>query len=729
MAEWMSISELEKMLDQSHSTIRRMIQAGHYEGIALITRQVKALRGKPAYQILWNTTTNQPAAAEGVNDVQINPAPVSRPDRPIVVAGGADMPGTGTAGETARQADNLVAPPVLPKQTANKARGVKPEQPKAQAAALQTGARMAIAAETLAPVELPPSLIVDNGLVIDSETGEVATDNIVAAYFENRLWLKVKDKPASTARSLRAYYRKQFQQTGKVPMALCVKEGRRYAGKRRQISRDIETRFVDMVIRSADSSDIFNYYTQDQRKVTVFQRQLEKEFSRKIPIHQLYTVVRACNLAPYLSKQDDEIDDEKTPGFFKAEPVGALVQMDGVEADYLEIQDGDRWRKPIWIEFMDMGSRKLLAMHAYLSESSENSVDIFMRFLDGNAFAHAPMKIRPDNAGGFLNLKRPLHELNKKYARDRGFIFLDDFSRAGTPKDKAHLESSHRKAHKDLERGIINHFKDRIHSQYKKQKKVGNRMKTVTVTRLSISLDELNASGETEAYMRRHNSEKHRFTEDGVQRIWAPADRWDAYITASDTFKFKTKDIELCRRYGYTKAKATIDKNGCITYQKRKYYVADQSHWNRQSSTSIKVSLIGDHLAYFSPHDDGEWLGDAQPLKTPEKSQKIIDREQAKVVKIITENEFANTVKALKDHGMIVDEGCDNKGGKLRKMLDEGLTLDGVNQLLAEHGEKYRQYAGTIVAFNLFASHVKKWQGANNPKKLIPYADGVKKDD
>ena len=44
-----------------------------------------------------------------------------------------------------------------------------------------------------------------------------------------------------------------------------------------------------------------------------------------------------------------------------------------------------------------------------------------------NKFAHKVMKIRPDNAGGFLNLQRPLKEMNNRYARPKGFSFLDDF--------------------------------------------------------------------------------------------------------------------------------------------------------------------------------------------------------------------------------------------------------------------------------------------------------------
>jgi hypothetical protein len=550
-----------------------------------------------------------------------------------------------------------------------------------------------------------------------------ATDLPDLPNFETLLFCKVMDKPPSTQRSLRAYYRKKFKETGEIPPALFVDEGRRFSGMKSSLDAAVQSRFVDMVIKSADESDIFNFYTQDQRKVTVFHQQLEKEFGRKIAVTQLYALVKSCGLKRYLAAPDDKTrDDDKAPSYFKAEPVGALIQMDGVEADYLEIQHGEGWRKPVWIEFMDFGSRKLLAMHAYLSESNENSVDIFTRFLAGNAFAPVQMKIRPDNAKGFLNLKRPIRELNKKYASAGGFAFLDNFSRASTPKDKAHLESSHRTAHKNLERAIIEHFKSRIAGQYKKHKKVGNRLKTITMTRLAITLDELNASGQTEGYMRRHNSMPHRFTEDGVQRTWVPDDRWQAFLIAHATFKFKAEDIELCRRYGYTKASATIGKDGTITYQKRKFYVADKSHWSRSTSTRVKVSLIGDHLAYFKPSDDGEWLGNATALQAPVKSDRVIEKEKAKVERIHADKTFDTIVRELRAHGMIVDEGQNGRGGKLRQILDEGLTLADIQQILADNGERYLKYANTVAAFNLFASDVKKHLQANKPKKLIPYA-------
>jgi len=106
----------------------------------------------------------------------------------------------------------------------------------------------------------------------------------------------------------------------------------------------------------------------------------------------------------------------------------------------------------------------------------------FCRFLKANDFAKKVMKIRPDNAKGFLNLKRVLHELNtgRGYGQREGFLFYEDYARASTPIDKAHLESSHRSLHK-FEQQIIEHFSDRVVGQYMKNKISNNVTKKVTV--------------------------------------------------------------------------------------------------------------------------------------------------------------------------------------------------------------------------------------------------------
>lgn len=692
MGCWVGSAGLADMLGLKLAMAQRIIQGRHYKNTPLVVRQIKSSKGRPSYQVLWNIRDNKPANQEDLEDETDFKKYPACSNLPIQIA----------------EPDSRSMPDISDR---DKVAYVATKDSAASASVLLTEekANALLQVKDMA-MNTNPSSCVD--AAIDDEPPG----------FEVLLHRKVCGKPKATQRSLKAYYTKIFKDTGEVPPALFVTEGRRFSGKKSTLSNDIKSRFIDMVIKSADQGDIFNYYTKDQRKVTVFHQNLEKEFGQKIEINRLYSLVRSCNLRPYLEINDDDEAVKKMPGFFKSEAVGSIIQMDGVEADYVEIYADGKWRKPIWIEFMDLGSRKLLAMHAYLSESSHNSVDIFMRFLGGNEFAHRQMNIRPDQAGGFRNLKRPMHELNQLYSVPDGFVFIDDFARAGTPKDKAHLESSHRAVHKNLERSIIEHFKDKIDSQYKKTKKVGNVMKNVTVTRLNISLDDLNASGMTEAYMHRHNSLRHRFSEDGVTRTWIPDERWNDHLAASQTFKFKQEDIDLCRRYGYEKAKATISKEGSITYLKRKFFVEDKSLWSRSSSTPVKVSLIDDKLAIFKDSDDGWFLGEAKAPQAPVKPQSIIDKEQDKVEKIHIENEFYSIAKLLQAAGMIVDIGKEDKGGKLHQMQANGLTIDVTQQLLDADRAAYERYAGTIAGFNLFASRFARYSLEKNPPKIIPYA-------
>lgn len=705
MEKWISTQEMMKILELSDSGVRKIIKAGHYKKQPLVIRESREKKGRPAFFILFNTQTNQPATGDNHEEPQKSlenpvdlPIQISQPHT-------AAVHGIGSGAHSKPSQSPLPIQPALSQQ--------------AQANALFPGKDMALIIQQTASMVISPQLEAEAIDPIDS------SDDLPD--FETLLYRKVQGKPASTQRSLRAYYRKKYEETGEMPAALFVDEGRRLAGRKSTLEQDIQSRFIDMVTKAADKDDIFNFYTKGTRKVSVFHRQLEKEFGQQIDVNKLHTIVRSCKLKPYLDMADDEEDSKKLPSFFKAEPVGSIIQMDGVEADYLEIMDAGRWCKPVWIEFFDLGSRKLLAMHSYLSESNANSVDIFTRFLLGNTFAHQRMKIRPDNAKGFLNLKRPIKELNNRYAIPDGFTFVDDFARAGTPKDKAHLESSHRAFH-SYEGTIIKHFKDRIDSQYKKQKKTGNQLKTVTVTRLAISLAELNDSGITAEYMRQHNSYKHRFTEDGTQRSWIPDERWQAHLAENQTFRFSAADAELCRRYGYRKAAATIAKDGCITYLKQKYHVADQSLWSRHSSTKVKVSLIDDHLAIFRDSDEGVYLGDALALQAPVKSEKLIAREEAKVSKIHADNEFLAIVKELERYEMIIDKGINDKGGKLRQMIDSGLTLEITRQLLAADDVLFKERGRTIAGLNLLSSRLISYLRTHKPARLIPYA-GVPSDD
>ena len=139
-----------------------------------------------------------------------------------------------------------------------------------------------------------------------------------------------------------------------------------------------------------------------------------------------------------------------------------MIQMDGCVFRYLKIRnDKGYWQKPNVIELYDTGSRYMFILDAYFSESNWNSVDLFTRFLLCTPFPQKKVRIRPDNAKGFLNLKRAINALNLSHSTPDGFYMESDFSRIHAPKEKAHLESSHRSFH-NFEIRIIKAFENRI---------------------------------------------------------------------------------------------------------------------------------------------------------------------------------------------------------------------------------------------------------------------------
>ena len=202
-----------------------------------------------------------------------------------------------------------------------------------------------------------------------------------------------------------------------------------------------------MLKASCDADDDnFIYVTRKARTVSVFHKFLEEEFQKKISIHALYRLVAQQNLQLYLKKPD--FDQPPLKGFFNPEQVFDLVQVDGCSFQYIKIKDENgQWRKPQVIEFYDTGSRYMFVLELYFSETSLNALDLFTRFLLYGSFPNKRIRLRPDRAKGFLNLKRPIHELNIRYSLPDGFYMEPDFTGRRSPKHKVHLESSHRSLH------------------------------------------------------------------------------------------------------------------------------------------------------------------------------------------------------------------------------------------------------------------------------------------
>jgi len=504
--------------------------------------------------------------------------------------------------------------------------------------------------------------------------------------FNLLLHKKIMNKKGSTKRVSKKYYKDQYRKTGIIPGPLLlvekkVMEGRKCSGRPRSLSEQVRRRFVEIVKESCDpSSQGFIFITRKARTIKNYHHWLEKEFKKTISLHALRHCVYRENLKSYLNKPDFE-DDVPVKNSFKPEPVFDLIQMDGCIFRYFKIRnDRGYWQKPQVIEFYDTGSRYMLVLDAYFSESSWNSVNLFTKFLLAKPFPQKKVRIRPDNAKGFLNLKRPINDLNLKHSTPNGFYMEPDFSRIHAPKDKAHLESSHRSLH-NFEIRIIKAFEDRIVKTepgyiFKKGKQ-----EKITITLLDINLHELKTSSLMEEYRHEHNCTRHYFSEKGKVSAWVPDEKFtDFFETFTSTLIFCPDQVKEHMKYGLKKTRATVSKQKTIRFKNQDYYVTmGADKFSSHKSTPVQISRYNDKLFLFEPRDDGILLGEAlarKPFEKPLKALTILPEK----------NELDQIIAFLEHNSMVVDRPL------LIKNYKKGLSMPMAKQIFQHNQERYATY-------------------------------------
>ena len=497
---------------------------------------------------------------------------------------------------------------------------------------------------------------------------------------------KIMARKGSAKRRAKKYYLDAYKKTGIIPKPLLlaeqgIMEGRRASGRPQVIDENTRQRFIAMVIASCDPlSEDFVFITQKLRTLKNYHAFLQEELNKSISLPALRRCAKRENLTFYLEKEDFD-DDLPVKYAFKPEPVFALVQMDGCRLMYLKIKDDNgRFQHPCLIEMYDMGSRYMFVLKAYFSESNVNSVDLFTRFLMNAPFPLQNIRIRPDNAKGFLNLKRVIHALNIDYSRPGGFYMEPDFSRVYSPKDKAHLESSHRGLH-NFEIRIIKAFEKRIVKKiptviFRRGKKV-----KITLTLLDITLRELNESPLIDGYRNEHNLSKHYFSENAEVRPWVPSQKFDDFMSnQSSTHTFTPSQVREYMKYGFTKKRATVSTKKIIRYDKKDYYVTTGSErFSRIKSTPVHISQAEDKLFIFEPKEDGILLGEALAKKPFEKTHE-------NGVTHLPPDELDTIIQLLAKHGMVVDRPT------LIDVYHRGITLDRATQILQRNQERYTAY-------------------------------------
>jgi len=360
-------------------------------------------------------------------------------------------------------------------------------------------------------------------------------------------------------------------------------------------------------------------------------------------------------------------------------------------------------------------------MGVYFSESNKSSVDAFSKFLKSTAFPKKRIQIRPDNKNAFLNLKRPIKELNRKYVLPDEFCFIEDFARLSTPKDKAHLESSHRRLH-GYEDFVINKLpKERLIERIPNVKvgKKGGKVEIVTISRFDITIEDLRSSELIMQYMREHNEKYRTFSVSGRQKSWKPRLKFESYLLNIDTFMFNESHIENCLRYGYRKDRATVAPNGRIRYNKKDYQVIEGQFYGGTKRINVKVSEYANKLYIFDPSKDGIYLGEAMLISDTIKPK----RTQTAANKILKKNKFEQLVIYLERKGMTIK----NKAlERLMELYKQGLNVDIASQIIAKHKKTYDKYLKNIdfknlqvgiILSNLFFAHYAEYINKRKSEK------------
>ncbi len=351
----------------------------------------------------------------------------------------------------------------------------------------------------------------------------------------------------------------------------------------------------------------------------------------------------------------------------------------------------------------------------FFSENSMNSVELFIRFLLNRPFPAKTIRLRPDRAGGFLNLKRPIMDLNLRFSMPGGFYLKPDFARAREPKDKAHLESSHRGLH-NFEIKIIKEFEDRIVKLKPGYTYKNRRKEPITVTCLDISIEQLRESNILEEYRQERNNRKHYFAQEGKTIAWEPAKKLEAFLQDCQTIEFTPEHVQDLIRYGFEKKPATVTKKRFITHDKQRYYVAvGAENFSQRKSTKDKISDVNDKLLIFDDKDDGVLLGEALCQKAP-------DKPKYKPGPKLPVNEIEQITAFLKNKGMVVDRLA------LIERRRKGLTPAITKDIYASNKTRYenlalklnqsKQKSGTAL-FNAFVIDCDRCQRKTH---VAPYA-------
>ena len=292
-----------------------------------------------------------------------------------------------------------------------------------------------------------------------------------------------------------------------------------------------------------------------------------------------------------------------------------------------------------------------------------------------------------------------------------------DFSRIHSPKDKAHLESSHRSLH-NFEIRIVKAFEDRIVKTVPGCTFNHGKKEKITVTCLDINLHDLKPL--MKEYRNEHNSTKHYFSENGKMSAWVPAQKLGTFLSKqTDTLTFSSDQVQEYMKYGFRKMKATVSKNKIIRHDNRDYHVTTGADlFSRHKSTPVKISSYNDKLFIFEHGEDGILLGEAlarQPFDKPSEPAAAVEPDELSMI-----------IDFLEQHSMVVDRPT------LIEIYHRGISLAHAEQIFHHNQARYTAYMKKmrqpeerkgIALFNAFILDCQKSMRRNHVATYASHGD------
>ena len=371
---------------------------------------------------------------------------------------------------------------------------------------------------------------------------------------------------------------------------------------------------------------------------------LKKHLGIVLSEKQVFTIVKNHNLRQLMDKPQGTAGKKvgKKKGTYPRLPVNNLWLMDGCVPELLYIRGANgNYTKLTCIGIEDVGSRKLLGFREYYSESGSSSVNLFKQVMTENQFKKGTSEpqglisptLRPDKGSGFMtSMGACAFAIGKAYAEKYHFSIDFKEANAGSPTEKAHLESSWKSVHSTYVGLVQDYFT--LLGKVDKTPIVSNFKRGIEMSALylDITLEELRASCIGGEFMRLMNSRKRTFTEDNKTIDFVPDHRWARYLAGLNNddqimppppdavFSADDEAMEILNVFGYAKHDANVKPDMTIQY-KVGYNVPRDLGFSVTRSTPVRVSEMPDgtgRLAIFTAkekqtktkHDFGaEFLG------------------------------------------------------------------------------------------------------------------------